>query len=105
VWKHLQHPNILPLLGVDLGEHRLAMISEWMDLGNINEFVKKYDGVNRVQLVSHRAVSGRDRCDRSIQLVDAATGLEYMHSSNVVHGDLKGVRLIVSISGCATTHS
>ena len=26
-----------------------------------------------------------------IQLADAMNGLEYMHSSNMVHGDLKGV--------------
>jgi len=29
------------------------MISEWMDHGNINEFVEKHDGINRVQLVSY----------------------------------------------------
>jgi len=68
------------------------MISEWMDQGNINEFVRRYDGVNRVQLVSReRLVSCEDRHDRFIQLVDAANGLEYMHSSSMVHGDLKGV--------------
>ena len=67
------------------------MISEWMDQGNINEFVKRYDGVNRVQLVSHRLVSFGDRRDRFIQLAEAASGLEYMHNSNMVHGDLKGV--------------
>ena len=27
-----------------------------------------------------------------MQLVEAATGLEYMHGLNMVHGDLKGVR-------------
>ena len=72
------------------------MISEWMDEGNINEFVERYNGVNRVQLVSHRLVSCGGRRSRSIQLVDAANGLEYMHSSNMVHGDLKGVRFIFS---------
>jgi hypothetical protein len=33
------------------------MVSEWMDHGNINEFVKKDAGANRVQLVSDRSVS------------------------------------------------
>ena len=28
-----------------------------------------------------------------VQLVNAANGLEYMHSLQMVHGDLKGVRL------------
>ena len=62
-WRHLRHPNILPLLGVDLGGHRLSMVSEWMGQGNINEFVKKNGEVNRVQLVSYGSISTgcRDR--------------------------------------------
>lgn len=81
VWRHLRHPNILPLLGVDLEEHQLSMISEWMNYGNINEFVERQEGVNPVRL-----------------LVDAANGLEYMHSLNMVHGDLKGANILVNRS-------
>ena len=68
------------------------MISEWMDHGNINEFVEKHEGINRVQLVSDSTASCEDMFDRSIQLVDAANGLEYMHGLQMVHGDLKGVQ-------------
>ncbi|KAF9643107.1 kinase-like protein [Thelephora ganbajun] len=77
-WRHLRHPNILPLLGVSLERRQFAMISEWMDSGNINEFVEGNEGVNRAQL-----------------LVDAATGLEYMHSLHMVHGDLKGANILI----------
>ena len=58
-WRHLRHPNILPLLGVnvDLEQHQLAMISEWMVHRNVNEYVKKFEGVNRVQLVSNDDIS------------------------------------------------
>ena len=65
MWRHLPHPNILPLLGVDLEKHRLSMISEWMDHGNINEYVEKNVGVNRLQLVSHGFMSCGcvDYCD------------------------------------------
>ena len=35
--RHLQHPNILPFIGVNLERHRLAMVSEWMDHGDVNE--------------------------------------------------------------------
>ena len=69
------------------------MISEWMDHGNINEFMEKHEGVNRVQLVSDGITSRRNRFDPIIQLVDATNGLEYMHGLQMVHGDLKGVRL------------
>jgi len=51
-WRHLQHPNILPFIGVILEPHRLAMVSEWMDHGNINEYIERHEGVNRAQLVS-----------------------------------------------------
>jgi len=52
MWKHLRHQNVLPLLGVNMDKHRFAMISEWMENGNINEFVKKDRHVNRAELVS-----------------------------------------------------
>ena len=50
-WKHLRHPNILPLLGVTVSKHRFAMVSEWMEHGNIIEFVGKDKHVNRAELV------------------------------------------------------
>ena len=51
MWKHLKHPNILPLLGVTVSEHRFAMISEWMENGNINEFIKKDPYAKPIELV------------------------------------------------------
>jgi len=50
-WKHLRHPNILPLIGVTVSNQRFAMVSAWMENGNINEFVEKDRHVNRVELV------------------------------------------------------
>jgi len=50
-WKHLRHPNILPLLGVILNERRFALVSEWMENGTINEFVERDRDINRVRLV------------------------------------------------------
>ena len=50
-WKTLQHPNVLPLIGVMMTETQFAMISEWMIYGNINEFVKARPDVGRVGLV------------------------------------------------------
>jgi len=50
-WKHLRHPNILPLIGVTVSNRRFAMVSTWMENGNINEFVGKDRHVNRIDLV------------------------------------------------------
>jgi len=50
-WKALCHPNVLPLLGVMMGNSHFAMVSEWMADGNINEFVKVDRDANRFELV------------------------------------------------------
>ena len=52
MWKFLRHPNILPLLGVMVSENRFAMASDWMQNGNINEFIRAHPGANRLKLVS-----------------------------------------------------
>ena len=50
-WKCLRHLNVLPLLGVTMIENRLVMVSEWMENGNVIEFVKANDNVDRLGLV------------------------------------------------------
>jgi len=93
-WRHLRHPNVIPLLGaeLDMQTPRFRLVSEWMDNGNINEFIKNHGQVNRVQLVSYHVCVCGDWRDRFPKLVDVAHGVEYLHSLSVVHGDLKGVR-------------
>ena len=51
MWRNLRHPNVLPLVGVTLGNTHFAMVSEWMVNGNINQFVKAHQDVNRFELV------------------------------------------------------
>ena len=46
----------------------------------------------------------RSLTDGTIQLVDVARGLKYMHDLHVVHGDLKGVQINVSLLKCFRTH-
>ena len=50
-WKTLRHPNVLPLIGVTMTETQFAMVSEWMESGNINDFVKKHPDADRLGLV------------------------------------------------------
>jgi len=42
MWKHLKHPNILPLLGVTIDPFQL--ISHWMFGGDLSDYVKKPGG-------------------------------------------------------------
>ena len=62
MWKKtLRHPNVLPPLGVTIGNHHLAIASEWMANGNINEFTNAHRGVNRFELAGPFSTADRTR--------------------------------------------
>ena len=54
IWRHLRHPNILPLIGVAVGHERCLMVSNWMENGTINKFIEKNRDANRMNLVGRR---------------------------------------------------
>ncbi|KAF9644225.1 kinase-like protein [Thelephora ganbajun] len=80
----LCHSNVLPLLGVTMNGNQFVMVSEWMDDGNINEFLKKNTNVNRLEL-----------------LREVTRGLVYMHDQGVIHGNLNGYNILINKSGHA----
>lgn len=47
----MNHPNILSIEGVAPEMSEFCMVSRWMAHGNILDYVKKYVGVNRLELV------------------------------------------------------
>ena len=49
MWRHLTHPNILPLLGVTITPFQL--ISNWMSGGDLPGYVQKNPNVDRLKLV------------------------------------------------------
>ena len=57
----LRHPNVLPLLGVTMDEHRFAMVSEWMESGNINKFIKTNRNADRFELVMFTSTTDHNR--------------------------------------------
>ena len=88
MWKHLSHPNIVPLLGITIAPPQL--ISNWMSGGDLPEYIGKHSGVDRLKLVGVPLICLSRTHSRS-QLSDIAKGLYYLHSCSVIHGDLKGV--------------
>ena len=51
IWKHLEHENILPLFGITLIDGVPSTVSEWMENGNVIEFLTKNDNVDRLEMV------------------------------------------------------
>lgn len=52
-WKYLSHPNVLPFLGISETLFAFSIISPWLLNGNIAEYIRNHEGVDRVYLVSY----------------------------------------------------
>jgi serine/threonine protein kinase len=93
VWKSLKHPNIVPFLGVPTKvPPPFEIVCEWMENSRITEYVRENPNVDRIGLVSGFSFAVTTPFERQIlQLWDVADGLHYLHSRDVIHGDLKGV--------------
>ncbi|KAF9789504.1 kinase-like domain-containing protein, partial [Thelephora terrestris] len=84
MWKRLSHPNTLPFIGACIRGSELVVVSEWIENGNIREYLRRNTQADRLSL-----------------LVDVARGVEYLHDMHVVHGDLKGTNILVKDDGSA----
>ena len=52
VWKRLEHPNIVPLLGVTVAP--LQLVSVWMAGGELLEYIDTHPSIDRLSLVGFR---------------------------------------------------
>ncbi|TCD63455.1 hypothetical protein EIP91_005396 [Steccherinum ochraceum] len=84
VWRQLRHRHILPFFGIDRSSFRpyLCMVSPYMEYGNMLQCIKT--------LEASKAVAPRE-----IWLYEVAQGLDYLHQEQVVHGDLRGVNILI----------
>ncbi|KAG5650669.1 hypothetical protein H0H81_011446, partial [Sphagnurus paluster] len=84
LWGQLSHPNLLPLWGLFRMGRQLSLVSPWANNGNLVEYIQK-----------------RPTADRLLFCTDVAEGINYLHENEIVHGDLKGLNILVSDSGRA----
>ncbi|KAH7340115.1 kinase-like domain-containing protein [Rhizoctonia solani] len=84
VWSKCNHPNVLELIGVTHYRGQVAMVSPWMENGDLLTFLRLYPNA--------------DRHDLCVQITD---GVAYLHSQEIVHGDIKGANVLVSQDGVA----
>ncbi|GFZ20157.1 kinase superfamily with octicosapeptide/Phox/Bem1p domain-containing protein [Actinidia rufa] len=82
----LHHPNVVAFYGVvpDGAGGTLATVAEFMANGSLRNVLLKKD-------------RSLDRRRKLIVAMDAAFGMEYLHSKNIVHFDLKCDNLLVNL--------
>ncbi|KAF7978722.1 hypothetical protein HWV62_45011 [Athelia sp. TMB] len=88
-WRQLSHPNVLEFYGIHHlkgNRLRVCLVSPWMENGNVVQYLKAVPNADRPALI-----------------LDVARGLEYLHTSkpNIIHGDIKGLNILVRQSGRA----
>ncbi|KAL0069386.1 hypothetical protein AAF712_003409 [Marasmius tenuissimus] len=84
VWTQLSHPNVLPFHGVSttLFPERFCLISPWMENGHIITFLERTPDHDKLKT-----------------LVEISAGIAYLHELRIVHGDIKGVNILVDEHG------
>ncbi|KAF8608901.1 kinase-like protein [Ceratobasidium sp. AG-I] len=81
-WAKCNHPNVLKLIGLAIFRGQLGMVSLWMQNGSLPNYLSQNPDANRSGI--------------SAQISE---GLAYLHATNIVHGDLKGLNVLISGDG------
>lgn len=91
IWRRLNHENIVPLLGIASGfgpDNSISMVSIWFTNGTLTSYLAR-----KRETLHHRP--------RLELLRDIAAGVQYLHASEVVHGDLSGNNVLINGQGKA----
>ncbi|TFK48873.1 kinase-like protein [Heliocybe sulcata] len=87
VWRQLRHPHILPFLGMHPSPNSNPyLVSPWMERGN---------------MMTCRRQNMFLEADIHRLLDEIAQGLFYLHSENIVHGDICGRNILIDDQGHA----
>ncbi|KAF5382286.1 hypothetical protein D9757_008496 [Collybiopsis confluens] len=83
VWKQLDHPNVLPFIGVneEIFYPSYCFVSPWMNNGNIMTYLAEHPEQDRLPWISQ-----------------VANGLQYLHCLDppIIHGDIRGANILVT---------
>ncbi|KAG9088031.1 hypothetical protein FS749_002484 [Ceratobasidium sp. UAMH 11750] len=81
-WAKCEHPNVLKLLGLAVFRDQIGMVAPWMGNGSLPGYLSR-----------------EPNTDRLLICVQISDGLAYLHQCGIVHGDIKGLNVLVSTEG------
>ncbi|KAJ7935350.1 kinase-like domain-containing protein [Mycena leptocephala] len=83
IWAQLKHKHVVPFIGVcDDVAPRPVLVSPLYKLGHAGSFLRNNPAANREDMV-----------------IGVASGLEYLHAKDIVHGDVKVSNVLVDKGG------
>uniref|UniRef100_A0A8C1NSU0 Discoidin domain-containing receptor 2 n=1 Tax=Cyprinus carpio TaxID=7962 RepID=A0A8C1NSU0_CYPCA len=86
IMSRLKDPNIIRLLAVCMSSDPLCMITEYMENGDLNQFLSRHEPEGMIALLSNApTVSYSNLHHMATQI---ASGMKYLSSLNFVHRDL-----------------
>ncbi|KAJ3540717.1 hypothetical protein NM688_g6188 [Phlebia brevispora] len=90
LWLNLEHRHVLPFLGIESSvfKNHFCMVLPWVVHGNINKFIEGLRETGYPKSVLNIQV------DKWFEQI--AYGLAYLHSEEIVHGDLRGANVLVT---------
>ncbi|OCH91140.1 kinase-like protein, partial [Obba rivulosa] len=84
IWYRLRHDHIVPFYGASMSSQPPFMVSRYMRNGHLLKYLYSHNDANRVRL-----------------LYEVSLGMRYLHDEGIVHGDLKGVNVLIDESNHA----
>ncbi|KAG8844789.1 hypothetical protein FRB96_002817 [Tulasnella sp. 330] len=80
-WSRLRHDHVLPFYGASVVASPPFIVSRYMANGNVLSYLSLNPNANRVKLIH-----------------EIALGMLYIHNKGVIHGDLKGLNILIDDS-------
>ncbi|KAJ8286722.1 hypothetical protein GJAV_G00042570 [Gymnothorax javanicus] len=82
---HLNHPNIIRMLGATCQKNNYNLFVEWMAGGSVSHLLNKYGAFKEAVIINYTE-----------QLL---RGLAYLHENQIIHRDIKGANLLIDSTG------
>ncbi|XP_061119428.1 mitogen-activated protein kinase kinase kinase 1 isoform X2 [Conger conger] len=82
---HLNHPNIIRMLGATCEKNNYNLFVEWMAGGSVSHLLNKYGAFKEAVIINYTE-----------QLL---RGLAYLHENQIMHRDIKGANLLIDSTG------